>query len=107
MKYSGDLPINLVYIITENLEICMGRNLVFVPICMGKYKRKAIPAIGTRKRRKYIANRTYRNSIQVMITIYLLDAKKYKPEVFHTARACNGSKENQRLVFPGTARTHS
>ena len=29
--------------------------------------------------------------------------RKYKPKVFHTARACEGCLENQGLVFPGTA----
>ena len=33
--------------------------------------------------------------------------KKYKPKVFHTARACEGCLENQGLVFPGTARAPS
>ena len=32
---------------------------------------------------------------------------KYKPKVFHTARACEGCLENQGLVFPGTARAPS
>ena len=29
--------------------------------------------------------------------------RKYKPKVFHTARACEGCLENQGLAFPGTA----
>ena len=33
--------------------------------------------------------------------------RKYKPKVFHTARACEGCLENQGLVFPGTARAPS
>ena len=33
--------------------------------------------------------------------------RKYKPKVFHTARACKGCLENQRLVFLGTARAPS
>ena len=33
--------------------------------------------------------------------------RKYKPKVFHTARACEGCLENQGLVFPGTARALS
>ena len=33
--------------------------------------------------------------------------RKYKPKVFHTARACEGFLENQGLVFPGTARAPS
>ena len=33
--------------------------------------------------------------------------RKYKPKVFHTARACEGCLENQRLVFLGTARAPS
>ena len=33
--------------------------------------------------------------------------RKYKPKVFHTARACEACLENQRLVFPGTARASS
>ena len=33
--------------------------------------------------------------------------RKYKPKVFHTARACEGCLENQWLVFPGTARVPS
>ena len=33
--------------------------------------------------------------------------RKYKPKVFHTARACEGYLENQGLVFPGTARAPS
>ena len=34
-------------------------------------------------------------------------SRKYKPEVFHTVRACEGCLENQGLVFPGTARAPS
>ena len=33
--------------------------------------------------------------------------RKYKPKVFHTARACEGCLENEGLVFPGTARAPS
>ena len=33
--------------------------------------------------------------------------RKYKPQVFHTARACEGCLENQGLVFLGTARVPS
>ena len=33
--------------------------------------------------------------------------RKYKPKVFHTARACESCLENQGLVFPGTARAPS
>ena len=33
--------------------------------------------------------------------------RKYKPKVFHTARACEGCLENQGLVFLGTARAPS
>ena len=33
--------------------------------------------------------------------------RKYKPKVFHTARACEGCLENQGLVFPGMARAPS
>ena len=33
--------------------------------------------------------------------------RKYKPKVFHIARACEGCLENQGLVFPGTARSSS
>ena len=33
--------------------------------------------------------------------------RKYKPKVFHTARACEGCLENQGLAFPGTARAPS
>ena len=33
--------------------------------------------------------------------------RKYKPEVFHTARACEDCLENQGFVFPGTARAPS
>ena len=45
-------------------------------------------------------------------TYYLLTGckgrtRKYKPKVFHTARACEGCWENQGLVFPGTARAPS
>ena len=45
-------------------------------------------------------------------TYYLLTGckgrtRKYKPKVFHTARACEGCLENQGLVFPGTARAPS
>ena len=45
-------------------------------------------------------------------TYYLLTGckgrtTKYKPKVFHTARACEGCLENQGLVFPGTARAPS
>ena len=29
--------------------------------------------------------------------------RKYKPEVFHTARVCEGYVENQGLVFPSMA----
>ena len=48
-----------------------------------------------------------------MVNIYSLltgckgRTRKYKPKVFHTARACEGCLENQGLVFPGTARTPS
>ena len=45
-------------------------------------------------------------------TYYLLTGckgrmRKYKPKVFHTARACKGCLENQGLVFPGTERAPS
>ena len=49
----------------------------------------------------------------VKICIYYLltgckgRTRKYKSKVFHTARACEGCLENQRLVFPGTARAPS
>ena len=33
--------------------------------------------------------------------------RKYKPKVFHTARASDGCLENQGLVFPGMARAPS
>ena len=33
--------------------------------------------------------------------------RKYRPKVFHRARACEGCLENQGLVFPGTARAPS
>ena len=33
--------------------------------------------------------------------------RKYKPKVFHTARACEGCLENQGLVFLGIARAPS
>ena len=33
--------------------------------------------------------------------------RKYKPKIFHTARACEGCLENQGLVFPGTAQAPS
>ena len=45
-------------------------------------------------------------------TYYLLTGckghtRKYKPKVFHTARACEGCLENQGLEFPRTARAPS
>ena len=49
---------------------------------------------------------------EVFCVYYLLTGckgrtRKYKPKVFHTARACEGCLENQGLVFPGTAQTPS
>ena len=48
----------------------------------------------------------------VLNNYYLLSGRKgrtrkYKPKVFHTARACEGCLENQELVFPGKARAPS
>ena len=51
--------------------------------------------------------------VKGMFQLYLLftgckgRTRKYKPKVFHTARACEGCLENQGLVFPGTARAPS
>ena len=51
--------------------------------------------------------------IQKIVSIYYLltgckgRTRKYKPKVFHTARACEGCLENQGLVFLGTARAPS
>ena len=50
--------------------------------------------------------------VQIVSIYYLLTGckgrtRKYKPKVFHTARACEGCLENQGLVFPGTARAPS
>ena len=51
--------------------------------------------------------------LQSVIKVYYLltgckgRTRKYKPKVFHTARACEGCLENQGLVFPGTARAPS
>ena len=52
----------------------------------------------------------FKNSVAqvVIINYYLLTGckgrtRKYKPKVFHTARACEGCLENQGLVFLGTA----
>ena len=51
-------------------------------------------------------------SNNVLCIYYLLTeckgrTRKYNLKVFHTARACEGCLENQRLVFPGTARAPS
>ena len=52
------------------------------------------------------------STVGMFSTYYLLTGckgrtRKYKPKVFHTARACEGCLENQGLVFPGTARAPS
>ena len=46
-------------------------------------------------------------SIYYLLTGCKGRTRKYKPKVFHTARACEGCLENQGLVFPGTARAPS
>ena len=47
------------------------------------------------------------NDIYYLLTGCKGRTRKYKPKVFHTARACEGCLENQGLVFPGTARAPS
>ena len=53
------------------------------------------------------------NASVVSLYIYYLltgckgRTRKYKPKVFHTARACEGCLENQGLAFPRTARAPS
>ena len=53
----------------------------------------------------------HKNDIAINIYYLLTGCKgrtrKYKPKVFHTARACEGCLENQGLVFLGTARAPS
>ena len=61
----------------------------------------------TRKKYQPVFQKKAPNNIHYLLTGCKGRTRKYKPKVFHTARACEGCLENQGLVFPGTSRAPS
>ena len=55
----------------------------------------------------HVNNTTAENNTYYLLTGCKGRTRKYKPNVFHTALACESCLEIQGLVFPGTAQAPS